>query len=340
MANGYSSQAGHVIFRTQSAQGTLAADLATAGVAMKLTGGSLGPSRTLMVPTPEIGGSRDIPDAYLGPAIWEGQYSFYTRINSFLTLLAAALGVVGTPATTTGVTTQTITPSDGAALPFLSIEESIGAGLETFDYTDGVVNNLHLEASADGYLMGNADIIAIKQVAGVTPTDPTNLYDNGFLTVGTNITLTYNGVTIPVKNYKLDIKNNFENNDYRMGSFYVGSLVPKRRDVTGSFLFRPADSALFKQAVYGASTATQAGGLTTKQQMVITMTTYESIPGGTPTTSYSLTLTLPKVAFLPFSFAPSGDNIIDTDISFQALRPANATKLITAVAKTDLLLIA
>ncbi len=339
MASGYSSQAGDVIFRTQAVEGTLQADLTTAGTSMKLTGGSLAASRSLMIPTPEIGGSRDIPDAYLGPVVFEGQYSFYTRINSFLTLLAAGLGITGTPATVTGVTTQTITPSDAAALPFLSIQEQIGAGLETYNYVDAVVNSLHLEAAADGYLMGNTDIIAKQQTAGITPAVVTTLLDNGPLIVGTNITVTYNGATISAKNFKLDIKNNFENNDYRMGSFYVASLVPKRRDVTGSFLVRSADSTFFRQAVYGASTATTAGGLVTKQAMVITMTTYETIPAGTPTTAYSLAVTMPKVAFLPFNFGPSGDNIIDTDISFQVLRPANATPLMTCVAKTDLAVI-
>ena len=340
MPSGYSSQAGHVLLRTQTSQGVLASDLTTAGVAIKTTGGALGTGRSLMIPTPEIGGTRDVPDAYLGPAVWEGQYSFYARVNSFLTLLAGALGTIGTPSTTTGVTTQTITGSDGASLPYISIEEQIGAGLECFNYTDGVVNSLHLEAAADGYLLGTTDIIAAKQVAGATPTDVTTLFDNGPLTVGTNITLTYNGVTVPAKNIKLDIKNNFENNDYRLGSFYVGSLVPKRRDVTGSFLMRPADSAMFRQAVYGSSSATSVGGLVTKQQMVITMSTYETIAGGTPATPYSIAVTIPKVAFLPHAFPVSGDNIIDTDISFQALRPVVATGLITCVAKTGLALIA
>lgn len=340
MANGYSSQAGHVILRTQATAGVFQSDLATAGVGLKTTGGSLVSSRSLMIPTPEIGGSRDIPDAYMGPSVWQGTYSFYARLNSFLTLLAAALGTVGTPATTGGVTTQTITGSDAASLPFLSIEEEIGAGLDTYNYTDGVVNTLHLECAADGYLTGSADIIALKQVDGVTPTDPTTLFDNGALTVGTNITLTYNGVTVSAKNFKTDIKNNFETNDFRMGSFYAGGLVPKRREVTGSFNYRPADATMFRQAVYGASSANQVGGLVTKLPLVITMSTYETIPTSSPPTVYSLALTLPKVAFLPHAFAPSGDNIIDTDISFQALRPAIVTPVLSAVAKTNLTLIA
>lgn len=64
---GFSSQAGHVILRTQAVAGTYQADITTAGVAMKTKTGALAASRTLMIPDPEIGGGRDVTDAFLGP---------------------------------------------------------------------------------------------------------------------------------------------------------------------------------------------------------------------------------------------------------------------------------
>jgi hypothetical protein len=69
-----------------------------------------------------------------------------------------------------GANTHTITPSDGASLPFLSIEEGIGSSLETYRYTDAVVNTLHFEAEASGYLIGSAGIIARTQTAGAART--------------------------------------------------------------------------------------------------------------------------------------------------------------------------
>lgn len=334
MPAGFSSQPGHVILRTQAAQGTFQADLTTLGIGIRLRSGGLGADRDLLIPDAEIGGTRDIGDVYLGAVKWSGNYEFYARVESFLTLLYAALGTKSL-VTTTGITTHTITPSDGAALPFLSIEEEIGAALETFDYTDAVVNTLHLEASADGYLMGTAGMIALKQVAGVTPTDPTTLLDSLPMIVGTNITVTYNGVTMPAHSFKLDINNQFDDTDIRLGSFFRGSLVPKRREVTASVSIRNSDSTQFRQAVYGLPAATAAGGLTTKQQLVITVQTYEGIVGGTPAnTPQSISFTFPKVIFKPFSFAPSGDETIDTDIDMQVVRPLNATPIMTAVAAT------
>lgn len=329
---GFASQAGQAVLRTQTVAGTFNADTGTAGVGIKLRSGGLGTNRDLLVPDPEIGGGRDVTDAYLGASVWGGDFEFYARMDALATLLKAVLGTSAV-VTTTGVSTHTIEPIDTGALPLLSIEEAIGGTLETFNYNDAVVNTLHLESDANGYLMGTAGIIAAKQVAGATRT-PTPTFDESPLMVGTNISVTYNAVTLPAKSFSLDINNNFEDDDFRLGSFYVGDLTPKRREVTASFGIRESSSALWRQAVYGLSSATQVGGVTTKNQLVITCQTYEFINGGTPNTPYTLTITIPKFILAPYSLEASGDDVIESDIEGRAVRPANATKLITAAIKT------
>jgi hypothetical protein len=330
----FSSQAGQVILRTQAVQGTFQADTSTAGVGIKLRSGSLGPNRDLLIPDPEIGGGRDVVDANLGAVSWSGDYEFYLRMNSFLTLLYAAMGIKAAPVTATGVTTHTITPSDAAALPYLSIEEAIGASMETYNYTDAVVNTLHIEAEANGYLMGTASFVAAKQIAGATRT-ATPLFDNSPMYVGSNITLTYNSVTLKAKSFSVDINNNFEDDDFQLGSFYLNSLVPKRREITVGFTVREADISLWRSAVYGSSAAVAPGGVTNKQQLVISFLSYDDIPAGTPPTKYQATFTIPKFALKPYSLSVSGDDIIDDDIEGQALRPVAATPIMTVVAKTD-----
>ncbi len=329
---GYSSQAGQVLLRTQTVQGVYNADTGSAGVGIKLRGGSLGTNRDLLVPDPEIGGGRDVVDAYLGASSWGGDYEFYARMDSLATLLKACLGSSAV-VTTTGVSTHTITPTDTASLPYLSIEEAIGNGLEAYSYFDGVVNTLHLEADANGYLQGTAGIVAARQTAGITKT-AVPVWDDTPMTVGTNITVTYNAVTLPAKSFSLDINNNFEDDDFRLGSFYIGDLTPKRREVTASFGIRESSSALWRQATYGVPAATAVGGLTTKNQLVITCTTYENIPASTPPTPYSLTITIPKFILSPYSLDASGDDIIESDIEGQAVRPVAATALMTAAIKT------
>lgn len=331
---GFSSQAGQVIFRTQAVAGTYQADTGTAGVSAKLRSGALSANRELLIPDPEIGGGRDVVDANLGTIVWSGDYEFYCRTDMLATLLKAALGTAAAPVTATGVTTHTITPSDASQLPFLSIEESIGASMECFRYTDAVVNTLHVEADANGYMQGTVGIIAAKQTAGNTRTAAPGKSDDTPMMVGSNITLTYNAVSLPAKSFSLDINNNFEDDDFRLGSFYIGDLTPKRREITAGFTIRESSSALWRQATYGSSAATAPGGLTGKQELVISWASYDDIPGGTPATKYQGTLTIPKFALTPYALSVSGDDIIDSDLEGQALRPSVATPIMTAVLKT------
>jgi len=328
---GFSSQAGQLLLATQAAQGVFPAGFGAAHTAMKLRSGALGPNRDLLVADPEIGGGRDTVDAYLGAISWSGDYEFYARLEALPTLLKGALGSAASAAAT-GVNTHTITPLDAATLPFLAIEENIGGSLETMQFTDAVVNTFHLEAEANGYLMGTAGVIAKTGLAGATKT-VTPTYDNSPMIVGTNITLTLNGVSLPAKSFSLDINNNFEDDDFRLGSLTLGDLTAKGREVSGSFAIRPNDSALWRRATLGTPTSTSPTGQTTKDQLVITCQTYEDIQGGTPATKGSIAFTIPKIALEPFALEPSGDDVIENDISFRALRPVSATPILTAVVK-------
>jgi hypothetical protein len=333
---GFSSQGGRVIIKTQATPGVYDPATGTGGLAVKLRSGGLGPARELLIPDPEIGGGRDVVDALLGAGSFSGDYEFYARPNSLLTWLNATLGTTNSPAPVSGVVTHAITPSDGAQLPFLSISERIGASLENYAYNDCVLNTLHLEAEANGYLMGTAGIVSAKQVIDAAPLAAgSEVSDNTPLTVGTNITITYNAVTLPAKSFSLDINNNYEDDDYRLGSFYIGDLTPKRREVTAAFTIRPQDNTLLRQAAYGTSAATAMGGVTTKQQLVITCTTYDTIPSSA--VPYSVAFTIPKFALRPNSFGPSGDDIIEVDFEGQGLRPVTATPIMSVALKSELL---
>lgn len=333
---GFSSQAGHLIMRTQATLGTYPADMATEGVGVKLRSGGLGPSRELLIPDPEIGGGRDVSDAYLGAVSWSGDLEFYARMNSLATMLKATLGTAAAPvagsAPDTGLFTHTITPSDASSLPYLALEERVGAGFEVFNYTDCVANTFHLEAEANGYLQGTLGVIAAKQVAGATPTAANTIpWDNTPMIVGTNITVKYNSVTLPAKSFSIDINNNFEDDDFRLGSFYLGDLTPKRREITASFSIRESSSALWRQAVYGQSVATGPGGLVTKAPLEIEMKTYETVTPTTGVKSYSLKITIPKYSIMPYALGISGDDILESNIEGRALRPDAGVGIATFV---------
>jgi hypothetical protein len=333
---GFSSQSGYFALRQYAGGATAPADLATKGRVYRRRSGSLAANRELMIPDAEIGGTRDIPDAYLGAVSYSGDLEMYLRLKEFGSLLYGAMGadaITGTLAT--GGFKHTITPVD-TNLPGFYLEERVGNTFETFQYEDAVINTLHLEAEANGYAAATAGVLAKKQKVTAATAGLSVLTDDSPLIVGTNITVTYNAVTLPAKSFSMDLNNNVEDDDYRLGSFYIGDETAKRRELTFGLTLRPADSTIFRQAVYGSSTATEAGGIVTKNQLVITLMSYEDIPGVTgPTAKYTLALTVPKAAFTPFGLEPSGDDVIEHDVEIQALRPAVATPIMTGVVTTD-----
>jgi len=329
---GVSSQQGVFAFKTQASRGVAATNLGTTGVAMYRTGGSLTGNRELLVPDPEIGGGRDVQDVLLGPVSFSGDIEFLCRFTSIGVLLKAALGtVVSAPGTATATHEHTFTPSDATALPFLTVYERVGADMERIQYTDVVVNTLHLECDPDGFLSGTAGLIGCRAVFGAANVVVDTVLDETSLTVGTNIKALYGGADIKAKGFSLDINNNFEDDDYRLGSFYLEDLTPKRREITGSLSLRPENKDMFRQALLGSAAATEPGGLTTKEEIKFEIDTYTEIPTSAPPTTYSLDITLGQTVFEPVGAEPSGDEILEADFNFRVIRPDSAEPIMEAV---------
>lgn len=106
---GYTSQSGQVGFGLQSVKGTPVAATRFA----RLRRGALAPNRDLMIPDPEIGGNRDVPQAYLGPIAYSGSYEFYARMQLLALFLRGALGSVSSTTTAGQSEVQTITINGG-----------------------------------------------------------------------------------------------------------------------------------------------------------------------------------------------------------------------------------
>jgi hypothetical protein len=330
---GFSSQAGYVGFKTQTTKGLYANPGAVApdqGVFMRTRSGSLGGNRELLIPDPEIGGNRDIPDAQLGPINFVGEFDFYARMESIATLLKGALGEASSAGAAGTGYTHTITPADANPLPWLSVEENIGGSYEDFQYTDIKVNTFHLEADANGYLMGTVGLIGLTQAPLASPTAiGAQRWDTSPLLVGTNVFVRWGGVQLPARSFSFDVNNNLEDDDFRLGSLFLGNAVEKRREITMGVTIRPDDAVLWRTAMWGGPAATQPLGLSYKDDVEIVVETYEDIPGATGV-PYSATITVPSAVIRPFSVDPSGDDVLEHDLEIQALRPDPAVDILTA----------
>ena len=328
---GFVAQAGHFGVKTQTVKGTYASPGAIApnqGVFVFFRSGALGGNRELLIPDPEIGGSRDIPDAQLGPISYSGEIDMYARLESMATFLRGALGTVVTAGTALTGYTHTITPAD--TIPWLSVEEKIANGYESFRYTDAKVNTLHLEADANGYLMATAGLVALKQEL-VTPTAlATQRRDSSPLVVGSNICVRWGGVDLPAKSFTLDINNNLEDDDYRLCSMSLGDAVEKRREITMGVTIRPNDATLWRTAMWGGPAAVAPLGQSFKDDVEIDIQTYEDIVGATAGIKYNLTISIPQAIIAPFSLDPSGDDVLEHDIEIRAVRPDLTVPILTA----------
>lgn len=327
----YSSQAGWVALKTQAVKGTWLDPGAVApnqGVFLRTKSGSMSGTRDLMVPDPEIGGNRDISDALLGPIKFTGTFDFYARMEALATLMKGVLGSAADSGSASLGYTHTINTAN--SLPWLSMEENVAGGYMIFKYTDVKVNTLHLEVDAAGYLMGTMGLIGLTQATTAGTSAGNQRWDTSPLLVGPQVTVTYNAVSLPAKTFSMDINNNIEDSDFRLGSLFLGDAQEKRREITLGIGVRPQDSSLWKQAVWGTSGATAPGGITTKQQVVVTITSYEDIPGANAGVKYVTTITIPKAVIKPVEVSPSGDDVLEHDFEIQALRPVPGTDIVTA----------
>lgn len=238
-----------------------------------------------------------------------------------------------TPGTAT-IYTHTITPAN--TLPWVTVEERIGSGFESFQYVDAKVSTLKFDAEAGGFLSGSASLVAITQTAGFAA-QATPAWDTTPMMVGGQVTVKFNGATLPASSFSLEINNGLETDDFRLGQLTLGDIVEKRREIKMSMSYRPSDSSLWKGAMYGATnlSAPQAGPAYQGpvQIVVNSLETIGDVVGGT---KYSLTIDIPYAAIAPFKASPSGDDILSTDLELTALRPWANAPIITATVVNNL----
>lgn len=433
---GFTSQQGQVGFGVQGAKGTGVAATRFA----RLRSGALAPNRDLLIPDPEVGGNRDVPQAYLGPISFAGTYEFYVRMQLMAILLRGAFGVVnstpvvganetqtititGTPTggtftltyrgqTTTPIAynainsavqtaflalstvgagnavvaggpgpgtpytiafagtlaatnartiiatgsftggsspaitvtettpgysamgTHIFTPSDAASLPWMSVEERISFNYESFRYVDAKVSKLAFECPADGYMTGSADMIALTQTSGFSA-QVSPAVDTSPMVVGSTVAVYWNGVVLPAKSVNFEINNNMEDDDFRLGSYTLGDLTEKRRELKIGATVRPTDSSLWKEATYGGPALTSPrAGRASYGTLRILATTFENVQGAT--TPYTLDVQVPTAAIAPFQISPSGDDVIEHDVEFTLLRDDPVVPIATFTVIDDL----
>jgi LysM repeat protein len=259
-----------------------------------------------------------------------------TVVESALTGGTAPAAVV--TASTPGVPavgTHIITP--GNTLPWLSVEERIGNTFESYQYKDAKVNTLHLEADAGGFVMGTANLFALSQVSGFTAQGASAPWDTTPMMVGGEVVVSFGGAVLPANNFALDINNNIETDNFVLGSVFAADATEKRRELTMTCTYRPTDSTLWKNAMYGnAALTSPAAGPAYQGAVSVKITTYETIGDVVAGTPFSVLLEAPNVVITPYKINPSGDDVLSNDLQFTFVRPDAAVDPLVATVVNDL----
>lgn len=324
------SQLGYVGFRVQDSKGVFKAP----ALYFKVQSGALGSDTELIEPDPEIGGIRDKIEAYAGGIRYSGSYSLYMRPEDSAVLLYGALGAVSVSGNYGGEACayrHRITPAN--TLPWLSVRERVGGAgvLSTFDYTDVKVNSWVLECEGNGLAMVTAELIGITQSGNTvdsTPVDetaPILNYEGGIVTL--------EGSAINVKSLRLEINNNLEDDDWRIGSRKLIDLPEHRRELAGALTLRPEDASLYWKAVNGGSTAKTPSCNVYSGSLEIYIRSCHPICGGVQV--YSIDLNIPKVYFKPFRYDPSGDDMVEHTLELLPVK-ITGSNIITADVITSL----
>ena len=325
----YGSQTGYVGFARQTASGVYT----TPTKYMYVTSASIDPDTDLLIPDPEIGTGRAIADdVYNGPIKWTGSIEFNVRPEAFGLLAYAAMG---------SCTSSGIDGSNSYGHTFrlenqlvpLSIEKNVGDGLEVFGYTDCKVNTLSLSATAGELVTGSVEIIGTDETSGKT--NQAETYETAPIFTYAGGTVTLDGVVTSVKEVSLELNNNIVDDDYRLGSRKLGSLVEKRREVSAKITIVPQDSSTYKKAVYGSGTATTTSGsqLTYTGSLDLHFESATGIPN-TASTKYSMDINIQKAVFRAAPLPISGDDMIIEELDMLPVQGTTEDEFTIAIRNT------
>jgi hypothetical protein len=312
----FASELGHIGLSKEASSGLFA----NPSKYLLVTSAEINPDTDLLIPDAEVGGGRDIVDGGVahGTIKWSGSLDYYLRPEAIGLLLLGATGAVVSSGISGSAYGHQFKMID--YLQPLCIEQNVASTLDTLDYTDVKVNSFHIEASAGEFVTGSSEIVAIAVTAGGVNHTPTFETAPVFTYAGGYVEL--EGAQISVKSFSFDVNNNLVDDDFRIGSRTLASLVEKRREVTASLEIAPSDNTLFRKSVFGSSTAAAASG---SQQLYsgslfLRLESPTSIPGSA--VRYQMDINIPKAIFEASPLPQSGDDLVVQTLSMRAVKTA------------------
>ncbi len=311
-----------VMAAKQSVKGTAATTSATTTYKMPLTGGNIGPTRSIENLS-ETDSSRDRGISYVSQTAVEGAPEFYGRDASIGFWLHKVLGADAVTGTTNYV--HTITPSN--TLPYITAWRDLGDLLYE-EYRDCKVGSLTISAEAGSPMTVSAGIQGLRATRlTVSPDNATPIaVDAGAVYSYNDCTVTLGGgATALVRSFELTIENNLSLQQTDDSIPY--DVVEGTREISLGFDLIFEDLTEYNKFHYGG-----AAGTAVSPTIFTTSAVFDFSKGA----NNGIAFNLPSIAYEEFAPEPDpgGDPVV---VSVRAVAQRNAS-ILTATVKNQIAL--
>jgi hypothetical protein len=285
---------------------------------IKVTSVDLNPEGEKIVPDAEIGMDSFISDVYQGSYRIAGSLDAYVRPQAMGLLFYGALGkYTSSGSLGNGAYMHNFTAS--GTLPWLSIKKNVSTNIETFDYTDCKIEGFTLDINASEPCTASFDIVGISDKVGSTPT-PT--YETAPILIASKATINIGGTAVSVKNCSIEYKNNLDNEDYRVGTRFLGDITEKRRDLDIKLdIVLDTTSKLYRKSFYGTASATTAGFDVYADRLDVIIDSPTVI--GTSVLTHKILIQIKNCVFMAAPVPASGDDLVVIPLELKATKIAS-----------------
>lgn len=286
---------------------------------MKVKSADINPDGDKLIPDVEIGSGVDITDVHQGVYKISGDIESYVRPEAIGVLFYGLLGryqASGELNAGQGNYLHNFMPIVSGSLPYLSFKRGISDNAHVFHDKDCKIDSFSLELNAGEFASAKFGIIGASDAIGAAGTP---VYETAPLLVATKATITIGGSVVSSKKLSLEINNNLVDDDYRIGSRFLGEIAEKRRELSCSIdvVLNPA-SALYQKSFYGAAASTEAGFDVYADSLDIVLDSPTKI--GTSNTTYKILFSIKRAVFMSAPVPASGDDLVVVTLDLKPIK--------------------
>lgn len=311
----YTAETGYVGLAIQTAQGAFREPTDY----MKVLSIEMNPDGEKLVPEVEIGSGSDVTEVHQGSYRINGDLESYIRPEAIGVLFYALLGKYTASGELNGGQgnyLHNFTPIVSGSLPWVSVKKVISDNIQTYNYRDNKVNSFNLELKAGEFANASFNLVGIADEIG---TPGVASFETAPLLVATKATINMGPAALSAKNLSFEYNNNLVDDDYRIGSRFLGDISERRRDLEVTLdVVLDTTSELYRKSFYGGAALTSAGFDVYADSLDIVMDSPTVI--GTSVTTYKILIQIKRCVFMSAPVPASGDDLVVIPLTLKPVK--------------------